>query len=412
MRSVPHAHVAPALDISLHDGTPAGLAIHAAIDTLGSSTAQASLVERFRTDVSRSTRVAEFEGTRVELALDVGEIMAGNRSNPVCEFEMELKSGPVPGLFNLAAGWAGHHGLWLSTTSKAQRGMRLATDAKANAVTADTPKVDASAGLEHFLVAVIESCMRQILGNASEIGAGAVDEELVHQLRVGLRRLRTALRELARFAPGLDPAWELAFRSAFQALGAHRDEVTVLPALREAMTLAGIGHAEAPTALIAVPGPEAVVQDPRFQHALLGTMAFCHAAPATPHLKGARRRLKKHVGARLTRLHADVKRDAKRFDRLSPSRQHRVRKRLKRLRYLAEFATPLFGAKRVGRYLKRWREAQDALGDNNDQRVGSNSLRGSSKRARHWMSARLCACVARCDRALRKAVNGPVFWDD
>ena len=413
--TVPRTLAVPALDLRLHDGTPAGLAIRDALGAHGSLGVEAPLVERFRTDVSRMTRVEQVEGACVELALDSGEIVAGSRSSPVCEFEMELKSGPVPGLFHLATDWAGRHGLWLSSVSKARRGMRLVTGDEVEAVSAGALRIDASAGPQRFLVAVIENCLLQILGNASEIGAGAADEELVHQLRVGLRRLRTALRELAGFAAGLDPAWEATFASAFQALGAHRDEVTVLPLLRKEMTAAGVDCSEGSRSVPAAPSPESVVQQPRFQHALLGVMAFCHAAPTTPRIKGARRRLKKRVGARLARLHADVKRDAERFDRLSPSGQHRVRKRVKRLRYLAEFAAPLFGAKRVGRFLKRWREAQDALGDSNDHRVGLGSLRSTSsdvaaKRAKRWISARLRACVERCDRALRKAVNGPVFW--
>jgi triphosphatase len=411
VRTMPRSRQAPGLDLGLHDGTPSGLAIREAICGPGTGSVRDPLVERFRTDVSRTTRVEALDGARVELALDVGEIVAGSRSRPVCEFEIELKSGPVRGLFALAAGWAGRHGLWLSSVSKARRGMRLASDEKVNAVSASAPVVDAGAGPAHFLVAVMRSCLQQILGNASEIGAGATDEELVHQLRVGLRRMRTALRELARFAPAVDPAWELAFRSACQALGAHRDEVTVVPAMRKEMTLAGVDCAETSSVMRAAPSPEAVVQNPQFQSALLGAMAFCHALPATPSLKGARRRLKKHLGGRLAHLHEDVKRDAKRFDRLSPSRQHRVRRRLKRLRYLAEFAAPVFGAKRVSRYLDRWRKAQDALGDNNDHRVGLGSLRGASKRATRWISGRLRACVERCDRALRKAVNGPVFWN-
>ena len=96
-----------------------------------------------------------------------------------------------------------------------------------------------------------------------------------------------------------------------------------------------------------------MVQNAEFQQALLGVMAFCHAPLTTPRFKSARRCLKRGVGARLARLHAAAKHDAKRFGRLSPERKHRVRKRLKRLSYLAEFATPLFGADRVERYLKR-----------------------------------------------------------
>ena len=408
---------APELDLSLHDGTPAGLAIRDALGALAPVDAQPSLIERFRTDVSRMTRIERIEGARVELALDSGKIVAGNRSSPVCEFEMELISGAVSGLFGLAADWSGRHGLWLSTLSKARRGMRLAADEKVHAVTADAPMIGARAGRERFLVAVIESCLRQILGNASEIGAGAVDEALVHQLRVGLRRLRTALRELADFSSDLDPEWERAFRSAFQALGAHRDEVSVLPGLRKEMLGVGIEFAQTADGLPAAPVPEAVVRDPEFQRALLGVIAFCHATPSPPSGKSARQRLKGQIGARLARLYRALKRDATRFDELSPSCQHRVRKRLKRLRYLAEFASPLFGTKRVGRYLKNWLEAQDALGDGNDLRIGLVLLRAApqgipSKRAKRWISARLRDSVKRCDRALRKAVKGPVFWKD
>ncbi|MEO7338736.1 MAG: CHAD domain-containing protein [Caldimonas sp.] len=377
---------APELDISLHDGTPAGLAIREALGAPAPIDAQPSLIERFRTDVSRMTRVERFEGARVELALDSGKIVVGSCSSLVCEFEMELKSGAVPGLFGLAADWAGRHGLWLSTLSKARRGMRLAADGIVSAVSADAPMIGARAGPERFLVAVIASCLRQILGNANEIGAGAVDEELPHQLRVGLRRLRTALRELADFAPGLDPEWEQALRNAFQALGANRDEVTVLPELRKEMIRAGIVFAQTAGGLPAAPFPETVVRDPELQRALLAVMAFCHATPTPPNLKGARRHLKRKIGARLAKLYHDLKRDATRFDKLSPSRQHCVRKRLKRLRYLAEFASPLFGTKRVGQYLKHWRKAQDALGNENDYRVGLDLIRAApqgvpSKRA-------------------------------
>jgi hypothetical protein len=35
-----------------------------------------------------------------------------------------------------------------------------------------------------------------------------------------------------------------------------------------------------------------------------------------------------------------------------------------------------------------------------------------SKRATRWISARLRECIQRCDRALRKAVKRPVFWQD
>lgn len=54
--------------------------------------------------------------------------------------------------------------------------------------------------------AAVCAALDKVLGNASEVGAGSGDEEHVHQLRIGLRRLRTALRELGPLAEGADPA--------------------------------------------------------------------------------------------------------------------------------------------------------------------------------------------------------------
>lgn len=123
------------------------------------------------------------------------------------------------------------------------------------------------------------------------------------------------------------------------------------------------------------------------------------------------------VARRLEKLRWRVSRDGKRFATLDSTRQHRVRKRLKRLRYLGEFAAPLFGVRRVTDYLAVWRQAQDVLGEYNDQRIAARAFRTQAKtepRARlavRWLAARQRACVKRCELALRKAAKTPAFWD-
>ncbi len=104
----------------------------------------------------------------------------------------------------------------------------------------------------------------------------------MRQLRVGLRRLRTALRELAGFASGIDPAWEAALRTAFQALRGHRDDVTALPVLRKEMALTGVDLSGLSSSLPPASSPQAVVQVARFRRALLSATAFCQAALALP----------------------------------------------------------------------------------------------------------------------------------
>lgn len=54
---------------------------------------------------------------------------------------------------------------------------------------------------------------------------------------------------------------------------------------------------------------------------------------------------RKHIGKRLNALHRKVVKGGKRFESLVPEEQHKVRKQLKRLRYLAEFVAPLFDEK-------------------------------------------------------------------
>ena len=130
----------------------------------------------------------------------------------------------------------------------------------------------------------------------------------------------------------------------------------------------------------------------------------------------ARKALRAKLVRSLESLHRRLVRDAPRFSSLSLAHQHRVRKRLKRLRYLSEFVVPLFDAKRVKRYLLSWHCAQDALGEYNDHHIGlaafcADSQEGSrAKPALHWFDLRLRDCVKRCERALRKAAKEPVFW--
>ena len=65
---------------------------------------------------------------------------------------------------------------------------------------------------------------------------------------------------------------------------------------------------------------------------------------------------------RLRKLARQVARDARRFKELPFPRRHRLRKRLKRLRYLAEFAAPAFHRREVDAWLKKIAPAQDGLG--------------------------------------------------
>ena len=361
---------------------------------------------------------------RVKVAFDEGRVTAGDRSAALCELEFELKDGDPAAMFALAHEWSQRHGLWLSTVSKSAHGDRLAEGQACGApVHARAPAFDGEhpRGAE-VLRATVASGLAQVLGNASEVAGGRFDEEHVHQLRVGIRRLRTAARELgglADAASALDPGWEAPMVEAFQALGAYRDNDTVARAVAPLLEAAGAPMLIRPDAAAPADatGPAAAVRAPGFQAALLQCLRFvvCPLAPAAPGDDGGVD-VRRYLRRRLAKLHRSVERDGPRFVQLPVEQRHRVRKRVKRLRYLSEFVAPLFARTAVERYLKRLRPAQEALGRHNDEWVARGLYQAATESdpgawfAVGWLQSQQALSAADCRRALKRLAKARRFW--
>ena len=364
------------LDLSRHDGTPAAAALRSALGPRASE-----LVERFATDIQRTRRVvraldAEGLPAAIELAWDEGWITALRDEKPqrvaVAELEFELLSGPPQALLGLASRWVGRHGLWLDVRSKAERGHALAAGRPAAATQAQAALVSRRMAPARALAAVVQAALAQVLPNLAALAdAGPLPAEHVHQLRVGLRRLRVALREFGAGAAGVDPGWDGVLAQLFRALGQLRDRDVaqqVLRPAREAAARAGLEFSPPPARHAVAPALElAAALRERGLHqlllALIGLTLPSESAPgaapgAAPLLDVARKRL--------TRLHKKVRVDAMRFADLDDAARHRLRKRLKRLRYSLDFVAPLFAAKSVAAYLALLKPAQEALGQCND----------------------------------------------
>ncbi|MGL4249707.1 MAG: inorganic triphosphatase [Aeromonas sp.] len=117
---------------------------------------QPLLVAQFRTDFLRRHWLIAFEGAKIELAWDQGEIVGSQGKTDINELELELKSGDTAALFALAHQLAKLGGLRLGAQSKAQRGYRLAGLGKPLALQAlsdvaeGTATAAISAGLNHW----------------------------------------------------------------------------------------------------------------------------------------------------------------------------------------------------------------------------------------------------------------------
>ncbi len=408
------AKAVPVLDPSRHDGSAAGQALQTVLQTVP----DAVLVERHATDVWRlSCLLQDAGGTQIEAALDIGSVSSGARSVPIVELELEHKGGPVQGLFDLATAWVMHGGLWLSTITKAERGQRLlagvAEHSKPAVTGAKRPSFDAGVNGAGLLRGLLQSTLAQVLANGSEVAEGAPAAEITHQLRVGLRRLRTVLRELAALSPALATEWDGPLSDTFSKLGQRRDQQAVAAAVRPLLEAAGaplLSWHEPPSA-----DPAAAVREPAFQVTLLAILALAHAGDeqfaALSHKDTLQR-----VAARLNKLHQQVAHDGRRFERLPIEQQHRVRKQLKRLRYLADLTATLWPRKAVRSYLKRLGAAQDALGVHNDVAVAADAFRSDAALqpdawfAAGYLQAHLAVTARVARKLLVKVADGGRFW--
>jgi triphosphatase len=403
----------PPVDPELHDGTAAGKALRA---VLGGPEASARLEPVHTCTVVRRFVEIEALGARVEVAFDRGEIRADTGAAAVCEVEYELKDGDTRALVELGRTGVQQQGLWLSTVSKAMRGDRLARGlALERAVKAGPPRLRRGMTGPEIFRAVLKACLDQVLANASEVAEGHRDDESVHQLRIGLRRTRTACRELAVLQQGSDTAWLAPLAEAFRTLGAYRDRSVVAAALQSRLAASGSPEPTLRSSQGMPADPVDVVRASGFQCALLDGLALTLAeADAGP---GAGRDALDRIASRLDQLERQLKRAAKDFERSSPQSQHRARKRLKRLRYLAELVGSLYKPAQVERYIDRLSPAQDALGAHIDLLVGLDMARESALAGDAeawfnvgWLTAQLAPSARRCRKALARSARAEPFW--
>jgi triphosphatase len=190
------------------------------------------------------------------------------------------------------------------------------------------------------------------------------DAEGLHQLRVALRRLNVALLSFGRsaahselrartkaFATALAPAreYDVFLSELFDPVVAELGERTGFALLRQRAESAR--EAAWNKAL-------AELKSPAFTQFRKDIAALPHLKPG-PLKKAAPRLMQAHLKR--------VRKRGRSLKEMVPRECHRLRIALKKLRYAAELVTPLYGKKRVKRYLDQVETLQDLLGRLNDR---------------------------------------------
>ncbi len=418
----------PALDTARHDGSPAGAALRRLLAAAGPD---AVLFERYATTVQRTRRRLRSGGALIELALDEGQVSADGRSHPLCEIEFELLGGPPQALLALAGRWAARFGLLLDVRSKSELGHNLAAGLAGSPPAMGLPlRLARQAGWQTARAAMLANTLRQVLANASQLAAGPAEPAHLHQLRVGLRRLRSVLAMGWPDAATAD--LQAAVAALFQQLGAARDQDAMAAWLGPALQAAGSpwlpGAVLAPLAATAQPAAAAapptdaatLLRRPATQQLWLDLLALglpaASAGPVADTVPVPAPAASAQLAPLLRRLQRQVRRDARGFATLDDPARHRLRRRIKRLRYIADLSAGLWPAKPLDQLLKRLKQAQAPLGDFNDTLVALAHCRAQTAHdpaawfAVGWLVARREALLAPCAAALLRLAKAPSPW--
>ena len=297
-------------------------------------------------------------GSVVEVSLDIGQIVSGDKSTPICELELELVSGQSAALFQIAHQIASTLAVMPLNISKSERGYALLEDRLNMPLRARSPALKPGMSLPVAAQSVLREMFCQFTSNLNLLSSSD-DPEVLHQARVGWRRFRSALR---LFKPALAtdplPSWQ-PLKPLLSFIGELRDldvaRLETLPLFEAAYTGENPVRAEKWQAMLQALSEAARLRRKSIGYALevpavgatllaftqwleelprqdrTGTGTGSEADTLLPLKPWARRRVK--------RLHGKMKIALK--DTAHPERLHEARIFAKRLRYVIEAMQPL-----------------------------------------------------------------------
>ena len=334
----------------------------------------------FQTDIQRTSRALRFEdGSTATLDLDIGEIVAGDDSAPICELELELDSGAPEWLFDLASEIRKAVPFRLATLGKATRGYALITQDILQPSKPTNLDLAKDATVEQVLTEVVQHCLDHLQANEPFL-LTSDDTEGVHQVRVALRRMRAALQLFKSALPEEQFGWIVAEAkwltgelSAVRAWDVFAEEFVApvatfhsadegFDALSSAVNLARQQSYHR---------ARDVILSERYTDFLLRVSAWLSSrawrkqavSEQTARLLDP---IVEHCSKLLRKRDSRVRKQCQKFEDLSDAELHELRLAVKKLRYAVDFFENLYPTKRVKPYRKRLAKLQDGLGYLND----------------------------------------------
>ena len=372
------------------------------------------LKPRFVIDFERINRTLTVGASRIVLSLDRGAIVAGKAREPISELELELADGDVAALFDLAQQLLDQWPLRPLSRSKAERGFTLCGEA-APPRKAQPIALALQMSIGQSLAVIVGEGLAQL--QANEPGTlAAEDHEYLHQMRVSVRRLRSALSAYEEVASGdtLEMLGkELKWLSA--RLGVARDWDVFITALLPPLIEERAGDADldllAKSAAAAREQANrsacAAVRSRRYARLLVALGRLAAAVDAALDSAAAERPVSAFARRLLERRHQKVLERGGNLGRRSIPELHRLRIAIKKLRYASEFFGSLYAQPRAKLFRARVADLQESLGVISDQSNMPRLVQGAVRRRLPRLESLVAgwnACVVHAERKrLREA---------
>ncbi|GJD33357.1 CYTH and CHAD domain-containing protein [Methylobacterium aerolatum] len=340
---------------------------------------EGELAPLFSTVIMRRVHALDHGESRIAVTLDEGRVESAKGDATFCELELELERGRVADLFGFAQALAETAPLRLGVLSKSARGYAVLDGTAPAPVKAAGVDLSPDDDAGTVFRSVARSCLRHLRLNETAFLEGEPNPSALHQMRVALRRLRSAL---SLFAPlfendpratvlsdeikrvtepfGTGRNLDVFLHDTLPILAEHNPDDPALGTLEER------ARAAQQQAYAAV---REILHSPQWRGLLLDIAGWVEAGAWSE--QDAARQDGRHCAAGiLDKARRRVKKRGQGLRHLDAHTRHRVRIAAKKLRYGAEFFADLFPKPKAQKRQKAFGDAlsdlQDHLGALND----------------------------------------------
>ncbi|WFU12074.1 CHAD domain-containing protein (plasmid) [Rhizobium sp. CB3090] len=336
-----------------------------------------ALQPAFNVEIERRLWTVEENGSQIEVVIDQGSVISGDRNSAVREAELELKGGNQKDLFVFARKIEAIAPIRFGVRSKAERGFALIEQQK-SVFKAERLYLDQDMRASDAFQTIAASCFRHFRLN-EDVLLRQRNAEALHQARVALRRLRSDFSLFKRLLPGDEPQRlkdELRWLAGVLGEGRNLDVLLAKaadPDLRDRLKDAREAAYDEVVEVLDSSRARALMLD-------FNEWLRCGEYLSLPETEDVRELpAPEFAEMALNRMRKKLKKHGQALAKVDDQQRHQARKDAKKLRYAAEFFGSLFddkrGARRHRRFIGAMEELQDHLGSLNDLATGPDVLR-------------------------------------